>query len=596
MSENNNSPVDSLVSIKNPSFEETVLANGDFTLIPPPSWLLYNPNALIPANPTNDTSAVGTNNPPTINYFNEAPDGENTSYVLLKDASSGVAGIYQTLNEVLTANTQYSLAVDVGNPIGADPATGLDFGAGFPGYRIELLAGNTVVASENSTLQIAEGSFGTATVNFIAAANNPLLGQPLQIRLLNPNPTNPGIQVDFDNVRLKSEQVKDGSSIYINNAGFEETVLADGAFTLSPPSGWNTFDPFGFIPQPTLTSSNVGTFNPDEFAYVGGVPESQNVATVFLIQPPDTASVGLTQTLDTVVQANTQYTLSVDVGNPAGGILTGFPGYRVVLVAGNEVVAVDNNLLSLEDGEFATSNVSFTAAAGESFVGKNLGIRLINALNGEGFNVNFDNVSLKAEAASASAVTSNQTLYGSSGTTTLNGDLGNDIIFGNGLSTTLFGRDGNDQLFGASTDDFIGGGDGSDTIFGNGGKDILLGDAGNDIIFGGSQADIISGGAGNDTIYGNGGGDLIDGGTGNNTIFLGTGEATVALNASEGFDTINNFQLGSSRFFVGSLLNDLSFADSSSGVRISAGSDLLAVVSNQTTSTFTSNSSSIFKS
>jgi hypothetical protein len=89
---------------------------------------------------------------------------------------------------------------------------------------------------------------------------------------------------------------------------------------------------------------------------------------------------------------------------------------------------------------------------------------------------------------------------------------------------------------------------------------------------------------GNDTIYGNGG-------AGNNTIFLGAGDAAIALNRG-GFDTVNNFQLGSSRFFVGSLLNDLSFADSSSGVRISAANDLLAVVSNQSASTFSSNSSS----
>ena len=134
-------------------------------------------------------------------------------------------------------------------------------------------------------------------------------------------------------------------------------------------------------------------------------------------------------------------------------------------------------------------------------------------------------------------------------------------------------------------------------IFGNAGKDVLLGNAGDDIIFGGSQSGIISRGTGNDTIYRNGGGNLIDGGVGNNTIFSGAGEATVALNIGEGFNTINNFQLGSSSFYLGSLLNnyDLSFANSSSGVRISAGNDLLGVVSNQLASTFGSNSSSIFK-
>lgn len=67
---------------------------------------------------------------------------------------------------------------------------------------------------------------------------------------------------------------------------------------------------------------------------------------------------------------------------------------------------------------------------------------------------------------------------------------------------------------------------------------------------------------GNYTIYGNNCSNLIYKNTGFNTIFLGAGDATVALNAGKGFDTISNFQLGSSRFFVGGLSNDLSFADS----------------------------------
>lgn len=389
--------------------------------------------------------------------------------------------------------------------------------------------------------------------------------------------------------------------IPITNPSFEAPALDDGTFNLTPPLGWGIFDDFGFVPQnPTFTTSSVNTHNPTNSEYPGGVPDGQNVGSVYLTQTPSVAAVGLIQTLDAVVQPNTQYTLTVDVGNPAGinevGLdLTGFPGYRVLLLANDEVLAVDNNSLNIEDGKFATSTVSFTAAPGESFVGKNLGIILINSLTSEGIEVDFDNVRLNAQAVTASAVTDNQTLYGSSGTTTLIGGLGNDIIFGNGLSTILFGRDGNDQLFGSSTDDYFDGGTGNDIIFGNGGKDIISGETGDDIIFGGPLADVISPGAGNNTIYGNGGGDLIDGISGNNTIFLGEGDATVRLGESS-FNTINNFQLGSSRLFVGSLLNDLSFADSSSGVRISAGDKLLAVVSNQTASTFSSNLSNIFNS
>jgi hypothetical protein len=62
---------------------------------------------------------------------------------------------------------------------------------------------------------------------------------------------------------------------------------------------------------------------------------------------------------------------------------------------------------------------------------------------------------------------------------------------------------------------------------------------------------------------------------------LGDGKATVALQVGEGYDTINNFELGSGTFIVSNLLNNLSFADSVNGVGIFAGNDLLAVVSSQ---------------
>lgn len=241
----------------------------------------------------------------------------------------------------------------------------------------------------------------------------------------------------------------------IKNPSFEAPTLNDGAFTLTPPTSWNIFDSFGFIPQnPTSTSSKLNAYNPTKSNYLGEAPNGQNVGSINLIQNPNVATVGLAQLFDTVIQSNTQYTLSVDIGNPAGssnGIdLTGFPGYRVLLLAGDEIVAIDNNSLNIEEGKFATSSVTFTAADGESFIGKNLGVRLINALTGEGKQVDFDDVRLRASTVIASAVKDNQTLYGSSGNTTLNGSLGNDILFGNGLSTNLFSRDGNDQVFGAS--------------------------------------------------------------------------------------------------------------------------------------------------
>ncbi|MEM7712579.1 MAG: calcium-binding protein [Cyanobacteria bacterium P01_A01_bin.68] len=150
-----------------------------------------------------------------------------------------------------------------------------------------------------------------------------------------------------------------------------------------------------------------------------------------------------------------------------------------------------------------------------------------------------------------------------------------------------------ENLFGTHNSEFIIGNMGNDTIFGNGGEDNLIGNEGDDLIYGGSQADTILAGNGNDTIFGNGGGDLINSGTGDDTVWLGAGEATVILETGAGFDTVNNFQFGSTIFQVESKDN-LSFIDSNDGAKIFQGDDLLAVVSWQLAHTFTDNQDSIF--
>ncbi|MGD1913134.1 MAG: calcium-binding protein [Rivularia sp. (in: cyanobacteria)] len=155
------------------------------------------------------------------------------------------------------------------------------------------------------------------------------------------------------------------------------------------------------------------------------------------------------------------------------------------------------------------------------------------------------------------------------------------------------GTPSGENLFGTDASQFIIGFAGNDTIFGNGGEDNLIGNEGDDLIYGGSQADTILAGVGNDTIFANGGGDLINSGTGEDIVWLGAGKATVILETGEGFDTVNNFQLGAITFQVESTDN-LSFTDSVDGAKIFQGDDLLAVVSSQFANTFSDNQDSIF--
>jgi hypothetical protein len=154
---------------------------------------------------------------------------------------------------------------------------------------------------------------------------------------------------------------------------------------------------------------------------------------------------------------------------------------------------------------------------------------------------------------------------------------------------------GNDSLFGTAADETFSGLDSNDTIYGNGGRDTLLGNSGDDLIYGGSQGDRIVAGDGNDTVFANAGEDFINSGAGLDTIWLGGGAATVELRTGSGYDTINNFQLGATKLQVSSTTN-LSFADSADGAQIFQGDDLLAVVSWQSASTFSSNASQIFVS
>ncbi|MFN6471917.1 MAG: calcium-binding protein [Nostoc sp. SerVER01] len=199
--------------------------------------------------------------------------------------------------------------------------------------------------------------------------------------------------------------VNDSStSIFIENAGFEEPELEDGSFNIADVPGWLVYDPNGYIPENPngIETSNYDVLDPNTEYFINEAPEGENVADLYVVQPPGSGGVlGLFQELDTVLTANTEYTLQVEVGNIGGiyiGIdLSGFPGYRVELLAGDTVIAADNNSVFIEDKTFETSTVKFTATESNPYLGQNLGIRLINLIEGPGLVVNFDDVRLTAQ-------------------------------------------------------------------------------------------------------------------------------------------------------------------------------------------------------
>ncbi len=162
------------ISIVNFSFEDPALGDGGFNLGPVTGWEV--------------SAGIGTGEAsgafnPTVGQLAQGPtDGVQVAY----SNNNGLA-LAQTLTALLTANTQYTLMVDVQSRTD-----------GFPeiGSTLELWTEFDLLAS-SSVGPIAGGSNALLTTSFFANSGDPHLGQALRIRLLAA-----GIQSEWDNVRL----------------------------------------------------------------------------------------------------------------------------------------------------------------------------------------------------------------------------------------------------------------------------------------------------------------------------------------------------------------------------------------------------------
>lgn len=211
-----NSASADMVTIINSGFEDTTgqTTFNEFTFGTPVGWELYNPDGLLPAAGV----FTGTLLPNGTDFFNDvAPEGDRVA-IFFNSAGQGDGeyGFQQTLSATLEANTHYTLTVEVGNIASGFATNGTFFNLDeFPGYRIDLLAGNQIVAQDLNSLNIAEAEFETATVSFTTGATHAQLGEALGIRLVNLNAipagftqaTSPDLEVDFDQVQLSAVAV-----------------------------------------------------------------------------------------------------------------------------------------------------------------------------------------------------------------------------------------------------------------------------------------------------------------------------------------------------------------------------------------------------
>ena len=213
-----------LVVVQNPGFENVTgsVVFNEFTFGPPVGWQIHNPNGVVVNNGVGPQFWLGTLRPsPPTNFFS-VPEGQRVAilYNEFGTGNSGEYGLSQTLTTTLQANSRYTLEVQVGNIASGTALNGQFFNLdGFPGYRVDLLAGGVVIASDNNSLAglIPEGQWGTSVLNFETTASHLQLGQALGIRLVNlnvidPSAPNADLEVDFDQVRLQVTAVPEPSS------------------------------------------------------------------------------------------------------------------------------------------------------------------------------------------------------------------------------------------------------------------------------------------------------------------------------------------------------------------------------------------------
>jgi hypothetical protein len=168
-----NNALADLIVVVNPSFEDISGETpfNEFTFGPLNGWQLYDPG-LITNGGAGGTFFIGTltPNPPAF-FHSGATNGQRVgiAFNFAGCGGQGEYGMQQTLAATLQPKLTYTLQVDIGNIASGTAVNGSFFPlAGFPGYRVDLLAGGQVIASDNNSLAgaIAEGTFATSELLF----------------------------------------------------------------------------------------------------------------------------------------------------------------------------------------------------------------------------------------------------------------------------------------------------------------------------------------------------------------------------------------------------------------------------------------------
>lgn len=189
-----------LVHIDNPSFEDPVSFTG--------SGIEGRWSAQVPEWDDSGDS-IGVFEPTTSGsdrVFESVPDGQQTCYL-----NGGY--VFQDLTATLLADTLYTLRVAVGDRYSKDSR---DLGI-LQDFRISLYAGSSELAFlTGGDSDVADGQFEYFQVQYLALADDPLLGSNLRIQLAN---TSGGSQVNYDDVSLSADAVPVPAAVWLLGSG-----------------------------------------------------------------------------------------------------------------------------------------------------------------------------------------------------------------------------------------------------------------------------------------------------------------------------------------------------------------------------------------
>jgi Ca2+-binding RTX toxin-like protein len=467
---------------------------------------------------------------PTTGSFNGTPTTSEAGTLSIKVTATDTSGI--------SANDTFDLAIANINTIG-----GFTFDAKNAVKESSVLSGQlgtTVSLTPIPLLSDSGQQLADKTVG------NSLFSQANSAVSLGSNSTSGAIVLDWGGLGLIN---REGNDFVIYEYGNAEVPEAFGVGVVSATTG-------------QISSSRYEFYDSFDDSSVGAPDDKQGMfVTAF-----DLSDFGIAQgeAIDTLVIHNLRPTHRVS-GADGQGVLGG-TGYTPLTQAGGQ---------AFTSTQF---NPDITLVAGLSDVGSPT---TSNTLEGTAIND-----TLTGTAA-------NDLMLGRAGDDTLQAGTGNDILRGEDGNDQLYGGDNDDQLRGDNGHDLLWGDNGNDLVIGNGGNDTLTGGSGNDTLRGDNDNDLLNGGDGMDTLLGGNGNDTLVGGADNDLLNGGAGSDRFVLAASQGRDTIGDFQDGTDFIGLtgGLTFGQLSIAGVGSDTLISLTSDasVLASLTNVNPALITSN-------